>query len=435
MEVKIIGGGLAGSEAAYQLAKRNQRVTLYEMRPNVWTPAHKTPLLSELVCSNSLKSKELTNAHGLLKEEMRIVGSLVMEAADCTSIPGGKALVVDREAFSRHITAVIEKHPLIEVVREEVERIPDGPCIIATGPLTSDKLAEEIGRMIGQNRLYFFDAISPIVEGDTIDMGYAFFASRYGKGDKDYLNCPLTEEEYDLFYNELIKAKKVEFKDFENTPYFEGCLPIEVMAERGRKTLLFGPLKPVGLIDGKTGKRPYAVVQLRKENSAGTMYNMVGFQTKLTYGEQDRVFRIIPALKNATFLRYGSIHRNTYIKSPELLNRNLSLLGNEHIFFAGQITGVEGYMESASIGFVAAISMLFFLRGKELPPLPEVTCMGALMKHILTPTEKYQPMNINFGLIEGYRKREKERVIGEAISNIKRWIDEVERGLYGTSIR
>ncbi len=326
MDITIIGGGLAGVEAAYQLATRHHRVNLFEMRPTRYTPAHKTPFLSELVCSNSLKSRELTNAHGLLKEELRRLGSLVMNKADKAVIPGGKALVVDREIFAKTITEEIEANPCINVIRQEVEDIPDdGAVIIATGPLTSNALTEKLGQITGADNLFFFDAISPIIDGGTVDMDKAFFGSRYDENSDDYLNCPMTGEEYDAFYNALIGAEKVDLQPFEKTSFFEGCLPVEIMAQRGRQTLAYGPMKPVGLKDKTAGKEPYAVLQLRRENMAGTMYNMVGFQTKLTYTEQERVFRMVPALHNAIFLRHGSIHRNTYINSPVLLDNTLRL--------------------------------------------------------------------------------------------------------------
>lgn len=421
MEITVIGGGLAGSEAAYQIARGGQKVTLFEMRPVLLTLAHKTAYLSELVCSNSLKSKELTNAHGLLKEELRRLDSLVIRAADETSIPGGKALVVDRERFSNTITGRIEAHPLIEVVRKEVRDIPEGIVIIATGPLTSDALTEKIREITGTQNLSFFDAISPILDGETIDMERAFFGSRYMEDAGDYLNCPLTEEEYNRFYEELLKAERVDLREFEKTPYFEGCLPVEVMAERGRQTLLYGPIKPVGIIDKRTDKKPFAVVQLRRENASGTMYNMVGFQTKLTYGEQERIFRLIPALKNAVFLRYGSIHRNTYINSPAVLNKSLNLKNNEMVFLAGQITGVEGYVESTAMGLIAGISALMFSRGKDFLPPPEESCVGALLSYITTPIKGFQPMNVNFGLLKDYRKKEKEKVIERALSSVVEW--------------
>lgn len=422
MEINIVGGGLAGAEAAYQIARRGTDVTLYEMRPSAFTPAHKTACLAELVCSNSMKSKEFTNAHGLLKEELRMLGSLVIRVAHETAIPGGKALVVDREKFAQRITDEIESNARIRVVREEVEEIPSGTVIIATGPLTSSKLAEKIGTLTGEENLYFFDAISPVIDAESVDMEKAFYASRYMKEkNDDYLNCPLTEEEYNLFYEELISAGRIEFKEFEKTSYFEGCLPIEVMAERGRQTLLYGPMKPVGLIDEHTGKRPFAVIQLRKENAGGTMFNLVGFQTKLTYQEQDRVLRLVPALKNALFLRYGSVHRNTYIQSPVVLSESLQLKKNSNIFFAGQITGVEGYVESTAMGFVAGLSAHAYERGKTFIPPPQDTCVGALLQYITTETNNFQPMNVNFGLFKDYRKREKEMTVNRALQSIVLW--------------
>jgi methylenetetrahydrofolate--tRNA-(uracil-5-)-methyltransferase len=431
MEIKIVGGGLAGVEAAYQIARGGANVVLYEMRPFTFTPAHKTEHLAELVCSNSMKSKELTNAHGLLKEELRILDSLVIRIAHESAIPGGKALVVDREKFARRITDEIESNTHIRVVREEVKEIPSGTFIVATGPLTSSKLAEKISALTGEGNLSFFDAISPIVDAESVDMEKAFYASRYmeGKND-DYLNCPLTEEEYDLFYKELISARRVDFKEFEKTSYFEGCLPIEVMAERGRQTLLYGPMKPVGLIDEHTGKRPFAVIQLRKENAEGTMFNLVGFQTKLAYQEQDRVLRLIPAIKNAVFLRHGSVHRNTYIHSPAVLNESLQIKKNENIFFAGQITGVEGYVESTSIGLLAGISAYSYERGKAFIPPPQDTCIGGLLKYITTETGDFQPMNVNFGLLKGYKKREKEMAVNRALKSIALWKKMIDEGIY-----
>lgn len=429
MEIKIIGGGLAGVEAAYQIAKRGYGVILYEMRPVLFTPAHKTGLLSELICSNSLKSKELTNAHGLLKEEMRRLDSIIINTADATSIPGGKALVVDRERFSRAITDKITSNPLIRVIREEITDIPKGIAIIATGPLTSDRLAECIRVLTGQGHLFFYDAISPIVEGDSIDLEKSFFASRYKDDSNDYLNCPLTEEEYNIFYNALIDAERVELRSFEGTPYFEGCLPIEIMAERGKQTLLFGPMKPVGIVDRRTGKEPFAVIQLRREDSQGRMFNMVGFQTKLTYREQDRVFRLIPALRGAQFLRYGSIHRNTYINSPALLNKALQLKNREDILFAGQITGVEGYIESAAMGLLAGISSLCLKKGIGFFAPPPETCIGALLDYITTEKRDFQPMNINFGILMGYSKREKNRVINNALAFITKWSEYINQQL------
>ncbi|MBA4391122.1 MAG: methylenetetrahydrofolate--tRNA-(uracil(54)-C(5))-methyltransferase (FADH(2)-oxidizing) TrmFO [Syntrophus sp. (in: bacteria)] len=422
MEIKIVGGGLAGSEAAYQIARRGGEVILYEMRPSSCTPAHKTAYLSELVCSNSMKSKELTNAHGLLKEELRLLDSLVIRIAHETAIPGGKALVVDREKFAQRITGEIEDNANIRVVREEVEEVPSGTVIIATGPLTSSKLTEKIGALTGEENLYFFDAISPVIDAESVDMEKAFYASRYAEEKSDdYLNCPLTEEEYKLFYEELISAGRVDFKEFEKTSFFEGCLPIEVMAERGKQTLLYGPMKPVGLIDEHTGKRPFAVVQLRKENAEGTMFNLVGFQTKLKYQEQDRVLRFIPALKDAVFLRYGSVHRNTYIQSPAVLNTALQFNGNGNIFFAGQITGAEGYVESTAMGLLAGIAAFLYSGGKQFTPPPGDTCIGGLLRYITTETKHFQPMNVNFGLLQDYKKREKEAAVERSLSSIEAW--------------
>ncbi|MCX7965276.1 MAG: methylenetetrahydrofolate--tRNA-(uracil(54)-C(5))-methyltransferase (FADH(2)-oxidizing) TrmFO [Syntrophorhabdaceae bacterium] len=426
MEIKIIGGGLAGVEAAHQIARMGGRAVIYEMRPHNTTPAHKTSMLSELVCSNSLKSKELTNAHGLLKEEMRLINSIVMEAARATSIPGGKALVVDREKFSRYITDKIFENPLIKVMREEIKEIPAGPVIIATGPLTSEALTEKIISITGSKNLYFYDAISPIIDGDSIDFNHAFYATRYRDDSSDYLNCPLTEEEYDRFYNALLEADKVSPRPFEGIPYFEGCLPIEVMASRGKQTLLYGPMKPVGIIDRRTKKEPFAVVQLRREDTEGKMFNMVGFQTKLTYKEQERVFRLIPGLKNARFLRYGSIHRNTYINAPKLLNKSLQLKSNKEIFFAGQITGVEGYCESSAMGIIAGLSALCFIKGIEFIPPPPETCIGALIEYITTERKDFQPMNINFGILKGYNRRRKNKVIENALKTIEDWYNKIE---------
>ncbi len=435
MDVKIIGGGLAGAEAAFQIAERGFHVTLYEMRPRVFTEAHKTDLLSELVCSNSLKSKELTNAHGLLKEELRQLGSIVLKKADEAAIPGGKALVVDRERFSKAVTETIEAHPRIRVLREEVTDILGEPAVLATGPLTSTNLTKTLGDLTGAENLYFFDAISPIVDGESIKMERAFFGSRYLEGSDDYLNCPLTKEEYQAFYEALINAERVQLREFEKTPYFEGCLPIEIMAERGQKTLLYGPMKPVGLINTSTGKEPYAVIQLRRENRAGTMYNMVGFQTKLTYPAQERVFRLIPALRDAAFLRHGSIHRNTYINSPVILEKDLRLKGrNDRVFFAGQMTGVEGYMESTAMGMVAGLSVSMILRDLVFPPPPEDTAVGALLHYITTENINFQPMSINFGLLKGYSKKYKNQVVSNALRAITAWKERIEDQLRDTSI-
>ncbi len=430
MEIVVIGGGLAGSEAAFTVARMGGLAALYEMRPASTTPAHKTDLLAELVCSNSLKSNEPGNAHGLLKAELRLLGSLIMEAADACAIPGGKALVVDRARFSQKVTSAILGNGRIRVVREEKKELPaEGIVIVATGPLTSPGLAERIMALTGGENLHFFDAISPIIEGESIDMSAAFFASRYGAGDGgDYLNCPMTREEYDAFYDALCAAGRVETRQFEGTPYFEGCLPVEVMAERGRQTLLFGPMKPVGLCDVRTGVVPYAVLQLRREDAAGTMYNMVGFQTKLTYPEQERVFRLIPALRQARFFRHGSIHRNTFIDAPAVLS-GLRLKSDGRIFFAGQITGVEGYVESTAMGLLAGLAALRLARGQDFEPPPPTTCIGALYRYIGTERKDFQPMNVNFGLLEGYDKRKKGRVAQDALAAVAEWRDRMEKSL------
>ncbi|HWP91735.1 MAG TPA: methylenetetrahydrofolate--tRNA-(uracil(54)-C(5))-methyltransferase (FADH(2)-oxidizing) TrmFO [Thermodesulfobacteriota bacterium] len=421
--VSVIGGGLAGSEAAFQVARFGLRARVFEMRPKNSTPAHKTGDLAELVCSNSLKSDALDNASGILKEEMRILGSIVIEAADQTRLPAGKALAVDRKNFSSYMTKKIEEHPLIEVVREEVKEIPeskDGPVIIATGPLTSESLSEEIRKKTGSSHLYFYDAISPILDADSIDYSVAFRASRYGRGQEeegDYLNCPLTKDEYYRFIEELLNAEKVETHYFEQAHYFEACLPIEVMAERGKDTLRFGPMRPMGITDPRTGKTPFAVVQLRMENKNGTMYNMVGFQTKLKYPEQRRILRMIPGLEKAEFMRYGSIHRNTYINSPKLLHPTLQLKGKELIFFAGQIVGVEGYVESAAMGVLAGINAArVSMEANPIIPPPQ-TAIGALIRYITDENiREFQPMNINFGLfpsINDVPKSKKKQFIAE----------------------
>ncbi|MBI2609047.1 MAG: methylenetetrahydrofolate--tRNA-(uracil(54)-C(5))-methyltransferase (FADH(2)-oxidizing) TrmFO [Deltaproteobacteria bacterium] len=427
-KITVIGGGLAGCEAAWTVANLGVDVDLYEMRPQKNTPAHKTSYLGELVCSNSLKSKDPETPAGLLKSEMQDLGSLILEAATYAHIPAGQALGVDRHLFSSYITEKIENHPRIQVIREEITSLPkESVCIIATGPLTSDALTQEIQQYTGYNRLYFFDAISPIVNAESIDMEKCFRASRYDKGGDDYLNCPLTEEEYHHFVSELLKAEKVEIKAFEQNYYFESCLPIEVLAERGPMTLAFGPMKPVGLMDPKTGKRPFAVVQLRMENQYGTLYNLVGFQTKLKYPEQKRIFSLIPALHNAHFERLGSIHRNTYINSPDLLTRKLQLKKNPFFFFAGQITGVEGYVESASMGIVAGLYAHAFVADKKRGEPPHTTALGALLQYITTPNPHFQPMNINFGLLPPGEHRDKkirkQKIIEKARSDFKEWFN------------
>jgi len=412
-DIVIIGGGLAGSEAAWQAANRGARVTLYEMRPKEMTQAHKTSGLAELVCSNSLGSVDLLNAPGILKEEMRRLNSLIIRVADEVRVPAGSALAVDREQFSFKITQALEGHPNIRILREEVTEIPtECFCIISTGPLTSDKLSRAIARLTHSNHLYFYDAISPIVDAESINMDVAFRASRYDKGGEDYLNCPMDESTYNNFYDALLAAEKVQPKEFEKTPYFEACLPIEVMAERGRQTMQFGPLKPVGLEDPKTGGRPYAVVQLRTENAHRSCYNMVGFQTKLTYGEQKRVFRMIPGLEHAEFLRYGSLHRNTFINAPQLLLNTLQFKSRGTLFFAGQLVGVEGYTDSAAMGGLAGINAARGLAG--LPPVvpPPTTAHGCLLSYITTADPRhFQPMNTNFGLFPPLTSpiRDKER--------------------------
>jgi methylenetetrahydrofolate--tRNA-(uracil-5-)-methyltransferase len=421
LEIKVIGGGLSGAEAAFQMAERGVHVLLFEMRPVCLTPAHKTSFLSELVCSNSLKSKELTNAHGLLKEELRRLGSLLVPIADQSAIPGGKALVVDRDRFAAKVTETLEGHKNITVIREQMREIPEGVVVIATGPLTGGAFAEKLRTLTAKDNLYFFDAISPIVDASSIDMERAFFGSRYMNDSDDYLNCPLTQEEYQAFHEALMTARRVDLREFEGTPFFEGCLPIEVMAERGRNTLLFGPMKPVGMIDTRTGREPFAIVQLRRENQTGTMYNMVGFQTKLTYPEQQRVFGLIPALRNASFFRFGSIHRNTFVKGPEALCENLSFKGRKDVFLAGQITGVEGYMESMAMGLLAGLSAFSFMKGSVFTPPPATTCVGALLRYVTTPRKDFQPMNINFGILEGYNKKRKDACVRHALSEIEGW--------------
>ncbi|NPA39534.1 MAG: methylenetetrahydrofolate--tRNA-(uracil(54)-C(5))-methyltransferase (FADH(2)-oxidizing) TrmFO [Thermodesulfobacteria bacterium] len=431
-EVIVIGGGLAGSEAAWQIASRGIKVLLFEMRPKKLTPAHKTGDLAELVCSNSLRSKEITKAVGLLKQELIRLGSLIMESAIKSEIPGGKAWVVDRNLFSKYITEKIERHPLIKVVREEVKEIPtDKICIVATGPLSSESITKSLFKLIKQDYLHFYDAISPIIYADSINWNKVFVADRYGEGEGSYVNCPLTKEEYERFVEELLKAEKVPLHPFEKPKYFEGCLPIEVMAERGKETLRYGPMKPVGLIDPRTGKEPYAVVQLRPENKEKTLYNMVGFQTKLKYKEQERVFRLIPGLENAEFARYGSIHRNTFVKAPLVLKPTLQLKECPNVFLAGQITGVEGYVESTAMGLLAGINAVRLLEGKPLVVPPKETAIGALVNYLITANPKYfQPMNINWGLFpplkKKVKKKEKFAILAErAQKALSEWIQTI----------
>lgn len=412
----IIGGGLAGCEAAWQAAERGVNVTLYEMRPAMMTPAHRSDRLAELVCSNSLKSNLLTSTHGLLKEEMRRLGSLIISCAEETSVPAGQALAVDRELFSALVTKKIEEHPNIEVHREEMVSIPsDRPVVIATGPLTSDALAQEIAKLTGSERLYFYDAIAPSIEADSIDREKCFSGARYDKGDA-YINCGLSREEYFALRDALLAAEKTPLHAFEGkVRFFEGCLPIEELAARGPKTLAFGPMKPVGIRHPKTGENYFAVVQLRQENKEGTVYGLVGFQTRLLWPEQKRVLSMIPGLENARFVRYGQIHRNTYIDSPRLLYPTLQICADPMILFAGQITGVEGYMESTASGLIAGINATRVIQGKELLTLPKETMIGALLDYISSaPVKQFQPMNANFGILPPLIPPEKKDEIKRA---------------------
>ena len=413
MNIHVIGAGLAGCEAAMQIANRGCNVKLYEMKPQKRTPAHKTDLFGELVCSNSLKAMRVESAAGLLKEEMRLLDSFLMKCADRCAVPAGGALAVDREQFATLVTDGIVNHPLIEVVHEEITDIPDDAVtIIATGPLTADALAKSIEDRFGGS-LSFFDAAAPIVTEDSIDMDYAFTASRYDRGgDDDYLNCPMNKEEYERFYEALVSAERAPLHDFDvnNPKVYEGCMPVEVMAQRGEGTLRFGPMKPVGLIDPKTGHRPWAVLQLRKENAAGTMYNLVGFQTNLKFPEQKRVFSLIPALHRAEFVRYGVMHRNTFICSPKILNSDFSVKENKDLFFAGQLTGVEGYMESASSGIVAGINAVRVIKNLPTLSFPVDTMIGALSAYISDPTvKKFQPMGANLGILPELTQRPRDK--------------------------
>ena len=410
-KVIVIGAGLAGSEAAWQLAKRGVNVDLYEMRPKKMTPAHKTQNFAELVCSNSLRANNITNAVGLLKEEMRRLDSLIIKCADATQVPAGGALAVDRDKFSEMITETIKNHPNINVIEEELTQIPKGdiPVVVATGPLTSDALSQDIRTYTKQEGLYFYDAAAPIIEKDSIDMNKVYLKSRYDKGEAAYLNCPMTKDEFFNFYNALITADAAPLKEFEKEIYFEGCMPFEEMAKRGEKTLLFGPMKPVGLEDPKTDKRPYAVVQLRQDNSEGTLYNIVGFQTHLKWGEQKRIINMIPGLENANIVRYGVMHRNTYLNSPQLLEKTYKLKEEKNIYFAGQMTGVEGYVESAASGIVAALNALYNQEDKQII-FPTETMIGAMANYIVDNTNKnFQPMNANFGIIKPLPERIKDK--------------------------
>ena len=427
-KVTVLGAGLAGCECAWQLAKRGIEVRLFEMKPNKMTPAHSSEYFAELVCSNSLRSDELTNAAGLLQAEMRKMGSPIMERADSNRVAAGGALAVDREGFSRYITDKIKSCTNIELVSEEATDFPEGELVVATGPLTSDALAEKLEKLCNCTGLHFYDAVAPIVTLESVDMDSAFFASRYDKGTADYVNCPMNEEEYKAFVKELVSAKEAPVHGFDDGGVFEGCMPVEVMARRGEETLRFGPLKPVGLRDPRTGKENYAVVQLRRDNADGTIYNLVGFQTHLTWGEQKRVFSMIPALKNAEFVRYGVMHRNTYLNSPQLLDRYYRLRSEPRISFAGQMTGVEGYVESAASGMLVGIETAARLLELEPVNFPQETAIGALGLYISGGSVgDFQPMNINFGIITplGYRVKGKRNKNAEISARSLKIIDEL----------
>ncbi|QBP41472.1 FADH(2)-oxidizing methylenetetrahydrofolate--tRNA-(uracil(54)-C(5))-methyltransferase TrmFO [Paenisporosarcina antarctica] len=428
--VNVIGAGLAGSEAAWQIAKKGVRVRLFEMRPIKQTPAHHTDKFAELVCSNSLRANTLTNAVGVIKEEMRMLDSVIMKAADQCAVPAGGALAVDRHEFAGYVTERVKNHPLVEVFNEEVTEIPEGITIIATGPLTTPALAEKIQQLTGQEYLYFYDAAAPIVEKDSIDMDKVYVKSRYDKGEAAYINCPMTEPQFDRFYDALISAEVVPLKEFEKEIYFEGCMPFEVMAERGKKTLLFGPMKPVGLEDPKTGKIPYAVVQLRQDDAAGTLYNIVGFQTHLKWGPQKEVVQLIPGLENVEIVRYGVMHRNTFINSPRVLKPTYQLKNNDQVFFAGQMTGVEGYVESAGSGLLAGINAAKLALGEELLVFPEETALGSMARYITEADPRnFQPMNVNFGLFPNlphrYKTKEKrgQKQSDRALATIRNFMN------------
>lgn len=412
-KVIIVGAGMAGGEAAWQVAQRGIKVDLYEMRPEKSTPAHKTEKFAELVCSNSLRGAGLENAVGLLKEEMRQLNSIIMESADINRVPAGGALAVDREGFSQYITDKVKNHPNVTVINKEIETIPqedDAITIIASGPLTSEVLAKSIGELTGQDYFYFYDAAAPLISKESIDMSKAYRASRYGKGTADYINCPMDKEEYEKFWQELTTAELAPIKEFEKAKFFEGCMPVEEMARRGIDTLLYGPLKPVGLEDPKTGKRPYAVVQLRQDNAADSLYNIVGFQTHLKWPEQKRVFGLIPGLENAEFVRYGVMHRNTFINSPELLRPTLQYKDRDDLLFAGQMTGVEGYIESAASGLVAGVNAAYLAKGENPVIFPEQTAHGSMCKYITSAVAKhFQPMNANFGLMPPLEERIRDK--------------------------
>ena len=424
--VNVIGAGLAGCEATYQLIKRGIKVRLYEMRPGKSSPAHKTAGFAELVCSNSLRARSVENAIGLLKEEMSRLDSIIMKCALNNEVEAGGALAVDRVGFSRDVTYDIRKSNLVEVIEGEATEIPAGPTIIATGPLTSDALSEKIKEFCGSDEMYFYDAVAPIVAEASINKDIAYLKSRYDKGEASYYNCPMTEDEFNLFYEELVNAKVADIKDFE-LKVFEGCMAIEEMARRGKQTLLFGPMKPVGLRDPRTGETPFAVVQLRQDDAAKTMYNIVGFQTHLLWPEQKRVFRLIPGLENAEIVRYGVMHRNTYIQGPKVLNKYYQTLKRDDLFFAGQITGVEGYLESAASGMVAGINMAKFLKGEEMIDFKRITSLGALQNYVATPNSNYVPMNVNFGIFDEItgKMKKQERKLAYASRSLA-FIEEVK---------
>ena len=425
--VIVVGAGLAGSEAAYQLAKRGINVTLYEMKPNKFSPAHKSANFAELVCSNSLKAKELTTSSGLLKKELELFDSLIMQAANACSIPAGGALAVDREMFSEYITNKLKSFSNIEIINEELTVIPeDKIVIIATGPLSSDDIVKALQKKINQEYLYFFDASSPIVTSQSIDMSVAFVGDRYGKGNGDYINCPMNKQEYFTFYNELINAESVKLHDFENKKVFEGCMPIEVMAKRGEDSIRFGPLKPVGLANPHKDEKPYAVVQLRKEDNDNRLYNLVGFQTNLTYGEQKRVFSLIPGLNNANFVRYGVMHRNSYVNAPTVLTKTFALKNDENVFIAGQLSGVEGYLESTASGLIAAINAYQKIKEKNAIILTDKTMIGAIINYITNASaDNFQPMNSNYGIIRPLEERVKDDKLKKSIY-AQRSIEEIE---------
>lgn len=435
MTVNIIGAGLAGCESAYQLLKRGVKVNLFDMKPNKFSPAHSNPNFAELVCSNSLKSKNPESCKGLLKQELNLLDSLLLSVAYETEVPAGQSLAVDRELFSKKVTEKLKSFENLNFISQEIEEIDlNVPTIIATGPLTSEKLLESLKNLLNDDSLYFFDAMSPIVGFDSLDKNNYFVQDRYQKGDDDYINCPMTKEEYEIFYKELINAQTAPLEDFENKKVFEGCMAVEVLAKRGEKALLFGPLKPVGLIDPKTDKRPYAVVQLRKENASGNMYNLVGFQTNLKFGEQKRVFSLIPALKNAEFVRYGQMHKNTFINAPLNLTQTFQLKKYPNIFVVGQLSGVEGYVESISSGLYAGINMFNYLSGKPPFILPNFTCIGGLPYFITHSNPKhFQPMNTNFGVLMSNINRQICKNKLELVNNSLDYINKIKEEINGTT--